>query len=256
MKNTVKLVLNLFPRTFLTQLSFIVKPLISIYYKGSKYTDPIDGSSFRGFLPYGYHNVRKNALSPSTYSLERHRLLWLFLKTDTNFFSAEKKVLHFAPEQAFYKRFRDMENLDYTTTDLESPMADVKADICQLPFESNDFDVILCNHVLEHIPDDQRALKELFRVMKPGGMGIFQIPLDINRKNTFEDKSITDPKKRAKIFGQYDHVRIYGMDYFERLESCGFKVEKVDFTKTLSDTQITKYCLIKGELIPVVYKPL
>ena len=256
MKNTVKLVLNLFPRTFLTQLSFIVKPLISIYYKGSKYTDPIDGSSFRGFLPYGYHNVRKNALSPSTYSLERHRLLWLFLKTDTNFFSAEKKVLHFAPEQAFYKRFRDMENLDYTTTDLESPMADVKADICQLPFESNDFDVILCNHVLEHVPDDQRALKELFRVMKPGGMGIFQIPLDINRKNTFEDKSITDPKTRAKKFGQYDHVRIYGMDYFERLESCGFKVEKVDFTKTLSDAQITKYCLIKGELIPVVYKPL
>ena len=256
MKNTVKLVLNLFPRTFLTRLSFIVKPLISIYYKGSKYTDPIDGSSFRGFLPYGYHNVRKNALSPSTYSLERHRLLWLFLKTDTNFFSAEKKVLHFAPEQAFYKRFRNMENLDYTTTDLESPMADVKADICQLPFESNDFDVILCNHVLEHIPDDQRALKELFRVMKPGGMGIFQIPLDINRKNTFEDKSITDPKKRAKIFGQYDHVRIYGMDYFERLESCGFKVEKVDFTKTLSDAQITKYCLSKGELIPVVYKPL
>ena len=256
MKNTVKLVLNLFPRTFLTQLGFIVKPLISIYYKGSKYTDPIDGSSFRGFLPYGYHNVRKNALSPSTYSLERHRLLWLFLKTDTNFFSAEKKVLHFAPEQAFYKRFRDMENLDYTTTDLKSPMADVKADICQLPFESNDFDVILCNHVLEHVPDDQRALKELFRVMKPGGMGIFQIPLDINRKNTFEDKSITDPKKRAKIFGQYDHVRIYGMDYFERLESCGFKVEKVDFTKTLSDAQITKYCLSKGELIPVVYKPL
>lgn len=149
-----------------------------------------------------------------------------------------------------------MENLDYTTTDLESPMADVKADICQLPFESNDFDVILCNHVLEHVPDDQRALKELFRVMKPGGMGIFQIPLDINRKNTFEDKSITDPKKRAKIFGQYDHVRIYGMDYFERLESCGFKVEKVDFTKTLSDAQITKYCLSKGELIPVVYKPL
>ena len=256
MKNSVKLVLNLFSRTFLTQLSFIVKPLIAIYYKGSKYTDPIDGSSFRGFLPYGYQNVRKNALSPSTYSLERHRLLWLFLKTDTNFFSAEKKVLHFAPEQAFYKRFRDMENLDYITTDLESPMADVKADICQLPFESNDFDLILCNHVLEHIPDDLKALKELFRVMKPGGMGIFQIPLDINRKNTFEDNSITDPKKRAKIFGQYDHVRIYGMDYFERLESCGFKVEKVDFTKTLSDAQITKYCLIKGELIPVVYKPL
>ena len=86
-------------------------------------------------------------------------------------------------------------------------------------------------------------------------MGVFQIPLDMNRKTTFEDDSITDPKQRAKIFQQYDHVRIYGLDYFKRLESCGFKVEKVDFTKTLSEDEVYKYCLSKGELIPVVYKP-
>lgn len=255
MKTIVKLVLNLFPRTILTRLSFIIKPLIRVYLIGTKYTDPIDGSNFRKFLPYGYLKVRQNALSPSTYSLERHRLLWLFLKTDTDFFTNVKKVLHFAPEQAFYKRFKKMKNLDYTTTDLNSPIADVKADICQLPFTSCSFDFILCNHVLEHIPDDLKAMQELFRIMKPGGMGVFQIPLDMNRKITFEDNSITNPKQRAKIFGQYDHVRVYGLDYFKRLESCGFKVEKVDFTNTLTKEEILKYCLNEGEIIPVVYKP-
>lgn len=255
MKTIVKLVLNFFPRTLLTRLSFIVKPLIRVYFIGTKYKDPIDGSNFRKFLPYGYLKIRQNALSPSTYSLERHRLLWLFLKTDTDFFTNVKKVLHFAPEQAFYERFKKMKNLDYTTTDLNSPIADIKADICQLPFASNSYDFILCNHVLEHIPNDLEAMQELFRVMTPGGMGIFQIPLDMNRNTTFEDNSITEPKQRTKIFGQYDHVRVYGLDYFKRLESCGFKVEKVDFTKTLSKQEISKYCLSEGEIIPVVYKP-
>lgn len=254
MKKAVKFVLKLVPRTVLTRLSFILKPFIKIYLLGSKYTDPIDGSSFRRFLPYGYEIVRDNALSPSTYSLERHRLLWLYLKQETNLFTQPQKVLHFAPEGAFYKPLKKMNHLDYTTTDLDSPLADVKADICDLPFESNTYDFILCNHVLEHIENDQQAMTELFRVMKPGGMGIFQIPLDLKRDTTFEDPSITDKTQRAKIFGQYDHVRVYGMDYFNRLEQCGFRVEKVDYTKTLSEDKIKKYSLSKGELIPVVYK--
>ena len=254
MKTTFKFVLNSIPRPWLILISAIIQPFVVFWYKGTRYTDPIDNQSFRKLLPYGYENSRENVLSPSTYSLERHRLLWLFLKTNTDFFTNAKKVLHFAPEQAFFKRFKKMKNLDYTTTDLNSPIAAIKADICELPFASNSFDFILCNHVLEHIPDDLKAMQELFRVMKPGGMGIFQIPLDMNRKTTFEDDSITDPKQRAKIFQQYDHVRIYGLDYFKRLESCGFKVEKVDFTKTLSEDEVYKYCLSKGELIPVVYK--
>ena len=151
--------------------------------------------------------------------------------------------------------YKKMKSLDYITIDLNSPIADIKADICQLPFNSNSFDFILCNHVLEHINDDLKAMHELFRVMKPGGMGVFQIPLDMNRKITFEDNSIINRKERTEIFGQYDHVRIYGMDYFKRLETCGFRVEKVDYTKTLSDKEISKYCLNKGEIIPVVYKP-
>ena len=232
----------------------MARPILSFFLKGSRYTDPIDGKSFKTLLPYGYGNQRQNVLSPSTLSLERHRLLWLFLKTETDFFSSEKKVLHFAPEQAFYKRFRNMNNLDYTTTDLESPLADVKADICNLPFEDNAFDVILCNHVLEHIPDDTKAMHELFRVLKPGGFGVFQIPQDLERVDTFEDDSITDKKERAKIFGQYDHVRVYGRDYFDKLRQIGFKVDEVDYTSQLSEQDIAKYCLAKGEIIPFVYK--
>lgn len=254
MKKLFKFFLNFLPRPFLIRLSYTARPFLAFFLKGERYTDPIDGKSFKSFLPYGYGNQRNNALSPSTLSLERHRLLWLYLKNETDYFSAQKKVLHFAPEQCFLKRFRDLKNLDYTTTDLESPIADVKADICNLPFEDNSYDVILCNHVLEHIPNDTKAMQELFRVLKPGGMGIFQIPQDLNRETTFEDDSITDKDERAKIFGQYDHVRIYGRDYFDKLRTIGFKVEEVDYTATLSEEDITRYCLAKGEIIPVVYK--
>jgi len=97
-------------------------------------------------------------------------------------------------------------------------------------------------------------MQELFRVMKPGGYGIFQIPQDLSRHTTFEDNSITDKKERAKIFGQYDHVRVYGYDYFNKLRAFGFMVNEVDYTAKLSEGEITKFCLAKGEIIPVVYK--
>ena len=229
--------------------------MLAFFLRGNNFTDPIDGKSFKSFLPYGYDKQRNNVLSPSTLSLERHRLLWLYLQNETDFFTAQKKVLHFAPEQSFYKRFKRMPNLDYTTTDLNSPLADVKADICHLPFQDNAFDIIFCNHVLEHIPDDTKAMQELYRVLKTNGFGVFQIPQDLNREKTFEDNSITDKKERAKIFGQYDHVRIYGRDYFDKLRFVGFKVEEVDYTNKLSEDDIFKYCLQKGEIIPVVYKP-
>lgn len=254
MKKVFKLILNTIPRPLLIRLSYIIRPILAFFLKGNTYTDPIDGRNFKSFLPYGYGKQRNNVLSPSTLSLERHRLLWLYLKNETDFFQSDLKVLHFAPEQAFYKRFRKMKNLEYITTDLNSPLADVKADICNLPFKDDEFDIIFCNHVLEHIPDDTKAMQELYRVLKVDGMGVFQIPQDLTREKTFEDNTITDKKERAKIFGQYDHVRVYGRDYFDTLRSIGFKVEEVDYTATLSEADITKYCLAKGEIIPVVYK--
>lgn len=254
MKKLFKYILNTIPRPLLIKLSYLARPLLAFSMRGHNHLDPIDEKRFKSFLPYGYENPRENVLSPSTLSLERHRLLWLYLKNETDFFEAPLKVLHFAPEQAFYKRFRKLKNLDYTTTDLNSPLADVKADICNLPFEDDSFDVIFCNHVLEHIPNDTKAMQELYRILKPKGWGIFQIPQDLNRTHTFEDDSITDKKERAKIFGQYDHVRIYGRDYFDKLRSVGFEVKEVDYTAALSSDEIEKYRLAKGELIPLVNK--
>lgn len=276
MKKAFKYILNTIPRPILIRLSYVVRPILAFALKGNKFTDPIDGKSFSQFLPYGYGNQRNNVLSPSTLSLERHRLLWLYLQNETDFFQSELnsdssgkepiiklrdaqtssvlKVLHFAPEQAFYTRFRNQKNLDYTTTDLFSPLADVKADICNLPFEDNQYDIILCNHVLEHIPDDTKAMHELYRVLKPGGMGIFQIPQDLLRATTFSDDSITDKKERAKVFGQYDHVRVYGRDYFEKLRSIGFRVVEEDYTTRIKSELVEKYCLAKGEIIPVCFK--
>ena len=256
MKSAFKLILNTIPRPLLIRLSYVARPLIEIALKGNKFTDPIDGKNFKMFLPYGYGKQRNNALSPSTLSLERHRLLWLYLQNETDFFTSavKKKVLHFAPEQAFYKLFRNQTNIEYTTTDLFSPLADVKADICNLPFEDNQYDVIFCNHVLEHIPDDTKAMQELYRVLKPGGMAILQIPQDLNRAVTFTDDTITNQKERAEIFGQYDHVRIYGRDYFDKLRSIGFTVIEEDYTKKISPELVEKYCLAKGEIIPICFK--
>jgi predicted SAM-dependent methyltransferase len=277
MKKLFKLILNTIPRPLLIRLSYVARPIIAFTLKGTKFTDPIDGKSFKSMLPYGYETQRNNVLSPSTLSLERHRLLWLYLNEETDFFKSEVvsdssftntkriklrdaetnsalKVLHFAPEQAFYKLFRNQKNLDYTTTDLFSPLADVKADICNLPFQDNQYDVILCNHVLEHIQDDTKAMQELYRVLKPGGMAILQIPQDLKRATTFADDTITDQKERAKIFGQYDHVRIYGRDYFDKLRSIGFKVIEEDYTNKIAPELVEKYCLAKGEIIPVCFK--
>lgn len=251
-----KSILNTIPRPWLIKVSYLVRPIIAFSLKGDRFTDPIDGKNFRKFLPYGYDKQRENALSPSTLSLERHRLMWLFLRDETTFFTSNKKLktLHIAPEQCFLDIFRKQENLEYTTSDLESPIADVKADICDLPFKDNSFDVVFCNHVLEHITDDKKAMQELFRVMKRGGFGVFQIPQDLLRETTFEDNSITDKKERAEIFGQYDHVRIYGKDYFNKLRSIGFKVDEIDYTQKISSEKLERFCLMKNEILPVCYK--
>lgn len=247
-------ILNIVPRPWLIKISYWVRPLLAFYLRGKKYQDPIDGRTFRRFLSYGYGKKRTNVLAPSTLSLERHRLLWLYLTRETDFFSRPLKVLHVAPEQAFYSRFKKQSNLTYTTTDLNSPLADVKADLCALPFSDNSFDVIFCNHVLEHIPDDTQAMKELYRVMKPGGWGIFQVPMENDREITFEDNSITDPKERTRIFGQYDHVRIYGKDYSQKLKKVGFQVEMIPYAKRFTAEEIECYRIVFDELIPLCTK--
>ena len=254
MKKIANFLLNKIPRPMLINLSIFLRPLIYQLFKGNKFTDPIDGKSYRKFLPYGYGKQRENALSPGTLSLERHRQMWLYLKNETDFFTKNYKVLHIAPEQEFLRKFKKMKNLDYTSADLFSPIVDVKADILDLPFEDESFDVIFCNHVLEHIEDDTKAMSELYRVMKKGGWGIFQIPMKNSLEKSYEDFSIKDPKERQKHFGQYDHVRWYGMDYFERLKNAGFQTDINFYSRTFSVEDRKRFGLIENEILPVVLK--
>ena len=246
--------INTIPRPYLIWWSKFLAPLVDILFRGNKFTDPINGKSYRKFLPYGYVKQRDNALSPGTLSLERHRLLWLYLNNETNFFSKTLKVLHIAPEQCFYNIFKNLKNINYTTFDLNSPLADIKGDICNLPFKGNSFDFILCNHVLEHINDDKKAMKELYRVLNKNGTAILQVPINQKSSKTFEDSSIVDKKERIEKFGQYDHIRLYGLDYFKKLESFGFKVDPLKYSKEFTESEIIKYGLIKDEIIPVCKK--
>ena len=254
MKKIASFLLNKIPRPMLINLSIFLRPLIYLFFKGNKFTDPIDGKSYRKFLPYGYGKQRENALSPGTLSLERHRQMWLYLQNETDFFTQNYKVLHIAPEQEFLRKFKKMKNLEYTSADLFSPIVDVKADILDLPFEDESFDVIFCNHVLEHIIDDKKAMSELYRVMKKGGWGILQVPMKNSLEKTYEDFTITDPKERQKHFGQYDHVRWYGMDYFERLKSVGFSVDINFYSQKFSEQGQKRFGLNVTEILPVVRK--
>jgi len=245
--------LRLFPRPLLIRVSQWLYPLLDYWYRGKGFTDPINGKSYRKFLPYGYQKQRPNVLSPGTLSLERHRLLWLYFDRETDFFDRTADVLHIAPEQAFVKRFRQLNHRSYITSDLHSPLADVQADICNLPFSDQQFDWVVCNHVLEHIPNDKIAMQEIYRVLKPGGTAILQVPLRLDQ-DTFEDDRITDPKERAQVFGQYDHVRIYGKDYQNRLEQVGFTVKMLAYAEQLTLEEQTRYAVPANEIIPICTK--
>ena len=153
-------------------------------------------------------------------------------------------------------RFEEMQNLEYITADIESPLAKLKMDIHDIPLEDNSIDVIFCNHVLEHVRDDIQALNEMKRVLKPGGWAILQIPFFYPLKEqTYEDASITDPKEREKAFGQDDHVRMYGKDYGERLASVGFEVTADEFVQTLPIQIVKRHALPAQEIIYKVVKP-
>ena len=205
--------------------------------------------TYRRLLPYGRLTSRENAIAPDTMSLERHRLMWLFIKEKTNLFTAELKFLHIAPEYCFIKIFKGMKNLDYITADLISPWADVKMDVHDIPFDENSFNVVICNHVLEHVDDANKVMKEFYRVMKPGGWGIFQVPIDINNKETIEDKNVIDPNERERLYWQSDHLRLFGLDYGKKLSEAGFKVTESDFINELSDDLVERYALPKGEIV-------
>ncbi len=248
MKSIYHFLLENIPRKYLIRLSFLFTKISPFLLKGDKVFCPVCKHSFKKFLSYGVEK-RENVLCPKCLSLERHRLLNLFLEEKTDFFRKKQKMLHIAPEQCFYTKFKKQKNLEYITADLESPIADVKMDIQKMPFKNNEFDVLFCNHVLEHIEDDKKAMSEVLRVLKKGGFAILQVPIENKLKKTYEDKSITEPLEREKHFLQKDHLRLYGLDYPKRLESVGFKVKEENLIEKLSEELIEKYRLDKTEII-------
>ena len=219
----------------------------SLFYLGNKVECPVCDHHYRKFLPYGRGKARQNALCPNCLSLERHRLLYLYLKNRTDLFTAPLKFLHIAPELCFLKLFNSLPNLDYITADLESPWAKVHFDVHEIPFEDNSFDVVMCNHLLEHVRDDILSMKEIRRVMKPGGWGIMQVPVNESREKTYEDPQIKTPGERRKHFGQNDHVRDFGKDYPERLAKAGFRVKVDDYITTLSSGALERYSVKRGK---------
>ena len=256
MKKLYKLLLNKLPRPLLIRLSYPFKLIAPFLYKGDNVECPCCERSFSKFLSYGADIVhRDNVLCPYDLTLERHRLMWLYLKDHSTFFSAEKiDVLHIAPEQCFYARFKKQANLNYLTGDLVSPIADMHFDLHSIPLEDNRFDVIFCNHVMEHVDDAIQCMSELWRVMKPGGWGIMQVPQDIYRALTYEDSSIILPADREKHFWQKDHVRLFGIDYPDWLEKVGFEVEIFDKDSNYSAELIDRYRLSKSEILYIVRK--
>lgn len=210
---------------------------------------------FVTFLPGGVKSKRPNALCPRCGSLERHRLLWQYLKTQTNLFATPARLLHVAPEQLFYEIFSTYPTIEYVPCakfgegyEDKYPKGTQNIDITEIDLPDNSFDIIICSHVLEHIPDDLKAMQELYRVLKPKGWGILQVPLDTSRDVTYEDFSITDPREREKAFGQRDHVRIYGNDYIDRLASAGFQVKKDNFAYQFSFEDQFKYGIIPEDI--------
>ena len=219
----------------------------TIPYWGKGRYCPLCGRSSKEFAAFGLV-LRADSQCVYCGSLERHRLVWLYLQRKTDLLDGlPKKVLHIAPEIAFMQPLRRRFGKGYITADLLEPWAMVKMDITDIQFPDNTFDFIFCSHVLEHVPDDRRAMREFYRTLKPGGWSVLMVP--ILQEHTFEDPSIVNPSQRLAVFGQSDHVRIYGRDFADRLKEAGFEVRVTVATDFLSRQEIvTMACDNAGEI--------
>lgn len=255
MKKIIRYILNRVPRKTIQKAVHWITPVIGLAYTGRKVECPVCGHRYRKFLPYGYVEPRENALCPWCLALERHRLLWLYLKNETGLFTSKPRLLHIAPERCFIKRLEKLLGGNYITADLESPLAKVKMDIQSIPFPDGEFGVIFCNHILEHVDNDRLAISEMYRVMRPGGWGIMLSPVTPGLAHTREDSSITTHEGRLEAFGQSDHVREYGGDYPERLAEAGFEVECIDYSVMLGKEHVARHAL-GNDIIYKVRKPV
>jgi SAM-dependent methyltransferase len=239
----------------------VKRAALRLLYFGNTYHCPVCRSNVRIMKPLGYDlpviiekqitgSGLRIAMCPVCGSSDRVRLLFLFLKSKTSLFTQPLKLLHLAPEKPLSDIFSKHKNIDYLTADLNPEQVMVKMDITDIQYPDDTFNAILCNHVLEHIRDDRKAMSELYRVLKPGGWAILQVPVSRILEQTYEDFTITSPQEREKHFGQKDHVRIYGSDYPQRLREAGFRVEPFDWIKdTGFQNKSNRFCLNKDETV-------
>lgn len=241
MKRTIRHLSSAFKRSVLR------RRLNRIRYVGWSRYCPICGSYVRKFLRFGVV-ARPDAQCPVCHSLERHRLVWKFFTAQTDLFEPERKrVLHVAPEGAFSRIFEKQKHIDYLTADLYDSDVMVKMDITDVQYPDGAFDVIYCSHVLEHVPEDQKAMRELHRVLASGGWAVLQVPITV--EETFEDPSVTDPKERERLFGQRDHVRRYGPDFEIRLAEAGFEVRTYKAAEVVGAENIERMGIMEDKKV-------
>ena len=206
---------------------YLFRPIIRIIFYGNSRYCPICNSKCSKFLSHGPTSRRiKDVVCPVCISHKRHRLAWIYLNKFTNLIDGvSKNFLHIAPETELAWKLKKMENVKYFSADLGSPHAMIKMDITAMSWHDSTFDAIYCSHVLEHVSEDYKAMREIFRVLKPNGWVMIQVP--IGKEVTIEDPTVTNPVERENIFWQSDHVRLYGMDIEQRLTAVGFDVKPI-----------------------------
>jgi SAM-dependent methyltransferase len=209
-----------------------------LLYRGDRLECPCCGGRFRRFRS---RSGRPDARCPRCDSYERHRVLWMWMRS-TGLLDEHLDVLHIAPEPVFESRLRALPNLTYTGGDLYPKGDQVRVDLADIPFGDGSFDLVICNHVLDEIPDDRRAIAEIHRVLRPGGRFINQTPVEPGRETTLEDPSLS-PEERRRVFHTADDVRIYGRDFLDRLAAPGFDVTVIDYVGDLDEATVSRYAL-------------
>jgi len=235
---------------------------------GSRLECPFCQGRFRRFRPAGFNYpvLKEKQVVGAPYHLDdvcprcmshaRERLAYLYLKTRTSLFTKRLRVLHVAPEPNISRVLGQEPNLKYVTADLFEPKVMTRFDLMSLPFPDDTFDVVICNHVLEHVSDDRVAMAELHRVLKAEGWALLQVPIAMALDRTIEDPTATSPGDRIRVFGQDDHVRLYAArDYVERLTASGFAVDVINYASELPEETVMKHALVREEQIFICTKP-
>jgi SAM-dependent methyltransferase len=241
-----KLLTSLLPQHLLLKAEPQLRKIVSAFFVGNNYECPVCGFHARKFIAV---HEGESHLCPRCGSIERKRLLWLYLRDEIKIH--EKKnfnVLHFSPSSALFKKLKALKGIEYVPTAFDNPLIKNHFDITSLPLPEYHFDLLICYHVLEHVTNDIKAMSELFRVLKKGGVALLQVPFSV--KETIEDSSVTNPEDRKKFFGQEDHVRYYGQeDFKQRLKNIGFSVEEIFYAEKFGEEKSSLYLLNKKEII-------